>query len=177
MGTKPQAHQPWHELGFWNPSQSQEETQSIHLAKRLQVANTNSNIPQLITIVRPRAENKMDQCFLSSPTTGSVLGQPTSIGHCITFNLQVEEKLSPYEKPLTCKDLSRKESGRGVLNEDISWVNQLSLWLQLVYLLNCRKMWISPCVHVNWDHKNKTPLCPVSHCHLGRLWYTGLWHV
>lgn len=50
-------------------------------------------VPQLITIVWPWAENKMGQCYLPSPTNGSMLRPQTSTGQRIDFNLQVEEKL------------------------------------------------------------------------------------
>lgn len=81
----------------------------------------------------------------------------------------------PYKNPLTGKNISRKGTRWSLSSEAISLVNHLSLRSQLVCLHKCWKMWVLPCVHMNWDHE--TPLCTVSHCHLGHLCDTGLSHM
>lgn len=119
---------PWCELVFWSPRQSQEESQSIHTAKRPQLANACSNISQLVTIVLATGrKKKMDWCVLFSPTDGIMLGPPISITQHRNGNLQVEEKLHHTRIPLLARTFQERGANGVFQVKQFFWWT-ISVW-------------------------------------------------
>lgn len=119
-------------------------------------------------------KKKMDWYVLFSPTNGIILGPPISITQHINCNLQVKEKFHHTRIPLLAR-MFQERGADGVfqVKQFLWWT--ISIWGFNLFLCNFWKMWVLSCMHVNWDHK--TPLCTVSHCHLGHLCDTGLSHM